>query len=197
MESTIASFRSRARDGAFARLAAGDAWPNVRHTSLITSCRTLPCAKPRAPWRAAVVASAGSEWSDSAAAVCPVADEGDDCAGRRRPRGYLWAELMRRTFGIDVLDCPRCGGRLRLLALIEHVRILERILGHSGLPTDRPKLRPARAPPQPVCDPEQPIERDGCDVLIASAAVCLAAARPPPSGRFDRACRASPVWRRG
>jgi hypothetical protein len=24
-----------------------------------------------------------------------------------------------RTFGIDVLDCPRCGGRLRLLALIE------------------------------------------------------------------------------
>jgi hypothetical protein len=41
---TIASFPSRARDGAFARLAAGDAWPNVRHTSLITSCRTLPCA---------------------------------------------------------------------------------------------------------------------------------------------------------
>jgi hypothetical protein len=23
----------------------------------------------------------------------------------RRPRGDLWAELMRRTFGIDVLDC--------------------------------------------------------------------------------------------
>lgn len=109
---------------------------------------------PRAPWRPAVVASAGSERSDSAAAVCPVADEGDDSAGRRRPRGYLWAELMRRTFGIDVLDCPRCSGRLRLLALIEHVRILERILGHLGLPTDRPEPRPARAPPQPVCDPD-------------------------------------------
>jgi Putative transposase len=102
---------------------------------------------PRAPWRAAVVASAGSEWSAAAAAVCRVADEGDDSAGRRRPRGYLWAELMRRTFGIDVLDCPRCGGRLRLLALIEHARIVERILGHLGLPTDRPEPRPARAPP--------------------------------------------------
>jgi hypothetical protein len=102
---------------------------------------------PRAPWRAAVVASAGSEWSD-ASAVRPVANEGNDSAGRRRPRGYLWAELMRRTFGIDVLDCQRCGGRLRLLALIEHARIVERILRHLGLPTDRPELRPARAPPR-------------------------------------------------
>ncbi len=42
---------------------------------------------PRAPWRAAVVASAGSEWSHAAAAVCPVANEGNDSAGRRRARG--------------------------------------------------------------------------------------------------------------
>jgi hypothetical protein len=37
---------------------------------------------------------------------------------RRRPRssmpppGYLWAQLMRRTFDVDVLECPHCGGRL-------------------------------------------------------------------------------------
>jgi len=32
--------------------------------------------------------------------------------GRAIPaRGYQWAELMRRTFGLDVLACPRCGGR--------------------------------------------------------------------------------------
>jgi hypothetical protein len=29
----------------------------------------------------------------------------------------LWADLMRRTFGFDVLACPRCGGRLRSIAL--------------------------------------------------------------------------------
>ena len=62
------------------------------------------------------------------------------------------AELMRRTFGIDVLDCPRCGGRLRLLALIERTRIVERILWHLGLPTDRPEPRPARAPRPRVDD---------------------------------------------
>jgi uncharacterized protein YbaR (Trm112 family) len=28
-------------------------------------------------------------------------------------------DLMRRAFGFDVLACPRCGGRLRLVATIE------------------------------------------------------------------------------
>src|SRR5206468_9034660 len=102
---------------------------------------------PRAGWRSAVVASAGSEWSEAAAAACPVSDDDRHASAGRGHRGYLWAELMRRTFGIDVLDCPRCGGRLRLLALIEHARIVERILRHLGLPTDRPEPRPARAPP--------------------------------------------------
>ena len=43
---------------------------------------------------------------------------------------------MRRTFRFDVLRCPRCGGRLRLLALIEHASTVQRILRHLGLPTD-------------------------------------------------------------
>ena len=108
---------------------------------------------PRAAGRAAVVGSAGSEWSDAPAGVELV---GDDATGSARPprRGYLWAELMRRTFGIDALECPQCGGRLRLLALIEHVRVVARILRHLGLPTERPTPRPARAPPPSVLDPD-------------------------------------------
>jgi hypothetical protein len=107
---------------------------------------------PRASWRAAVVASAGSEWFGAPAGV--VAEEGAD-SGSRRGDGYLWAELMRRTLGIDVLECPRCGGRLRLMALIEHTKILDRILRHLGLPTDRPEPRPPRAPPLRDDDPCQ------------------------------------------
>jgi hypothetical protein len=30
-----------------------------------------------------------------------------------------WAQLMQRAFGMDVLAGPRCGGRLRFVALIE------------------------------------------------------------------------------
>jgi len=109
---------------------------------------------PRAPWRTAVVASAGSEWSDVPAGARPADADGSDQSGRPRPGAYLWADLMRRTCGVDVLDCPRCGGRLRLLALIEQVRTVERILRHLGLPTHRPEPRPARAPPIPIDDSE-------------------------------------------
>ena len=35
-----------------------------------------------------------------------------------RPRHHAWADLLRRTFAFDVLDCPECGGRLRFLATI-------------------------------------------------------------------------------
>jgi len=57
---------------------------------------------------------------------------------------------MRRTFGFDVLQCPRCGGRLRLIALIEQARVIHRILRHLGLPTELPEPRPARPPPTGV-----------------------------------------------
>jgi hypothetical protein len=35
-----------------------------------------------------------------------------------RPRNYSWAELMHRVWAIDVLECPRCLGRMRILAAI-------------------------------------------------------------------------------
>ena len=99
---------------------------------------------PRAAWRAAVVASAGSAWSGPPGGVD--VEAGESC--RRRGDGYLWAELMRRTFGLDVLECPHCGGRLRLLALIEQPSVVDRIVRHLGLPDERPEPRPPRAPPR-------------------------------------------------
>ena len=53
---------------------------------------------------------------------------------------------MRRTLGIDTLACPRCGGRLRLIALIDEASVIERILRHLRLPTEAPTPRPGRAP---------------------------------------------------
>jgi len=62
----------------------------------------------------------------------------------------LWAELMQRSFGFDVLACPRCGDRLELIALIQDPTVIRRILSHLGLPTDVPAARPARPPPLPI-----------------------------------------------
>lgn len=63
---------------------------------------------------------------------------------RRHPR---WADLMRRAFGIDVLECPHCFGRLRLIATIESPPAVTAILDHLGLSTELPSLSPPRAPP--------------------------------------------------
>ncbi len=64
-----------------------------------------------------------------------------------REEARLWADLMRRTFGIDVLACPRCGGRFRLIALIEEAAVIERFLRHLHLPIEVQTPRPGRAPP--------------------------------------------------
>jgi hypothetical protein len=38
----------------------------------------------------------------------------------QRMTSMTWAELMRRVFAIDVLECPRCHGRMRVLAAVTH-----------------------------------------------------------------------------
>jgi hypothetical protein len=63
------------------------------------------------------------------------------------PRYRAWADLMRRAFELDVLACPRCGGRMRLIATIEDPRVIRRILTHLGLPTEGPDPCPSRPPP--------------------------------------------------
>ena len=99
---------------------------------------------PRAAWRSLVV-QFGAPASPSAAAEPDVVGDGHlEAADCRHTRNYLWAELMRRSLGLDVLACPRCGGRLTLIALIEDPAVIVRILGHLGLPTDIPEAQPAR-----------------------------------------------------
>jgi len=62
-------------------------------------------------------------------------------------RRYSWAELMKRLFLVDVLTCPECGGSRRLLAFILEPSAIEKILRHLNLPTELPRVHPARASP--------------------------------------------------
>ena len=88
---------------------------------------------------------------------------------RRQARGQCWASLMARTFGFDVLACPRCGGRLRLIALIEEAAVLDRILRQLGVPTEIPAARPARAPPLRVESSDPASLDDGTSVFNPSS----------------------------
>ena len=66
---------------------------------------------PRAAWRSQIVEHTPSaDGSDPATTESATAEGDQATAGPRRPGALLWADLMRRTFGFDVLACPRCGG---------------------------------------------------------------------------------------
>ncbi len=62
----------------------------------------------------------------------------------RRPRSLCWAELMRRVFAIDVLECPRCGGSMRILAAIHPPETTRAILECLELPSRSPPIESAR-----------------------------------------------------
>ena len=67
----------------------------------------------------------------------PADDQREDATGRRaRPKYRAWADLMRRAFEADVLSCPRCRGRMTVLATIEDPAVIHRILTHLGLSTE-------------------------------------------------------------
>ncbi len=61
------------------------------------------------------------------------------------PRRLTWAELLRRVFAIDVLACPRCGGRMRVLAAIHPPDAAVAILDCLGLASRAPPPLPARS----------------------------------------------------
>jgi hypothetical protein len=91
----------------------------------------------RAAWRPEVVPRAAPSHD-------PISDPVDEAraittadSARSRARGHNWAAL----------NCPSCGGRLCLIALIEEAAVIDRILRHLGLPMDVPVPHPARAPP--------------------------------------------------
>ena len=66
----------------------------------------------------------------------------------RRARRYRpWADLLKRTFHFDVRSCPRCEGRMRLLAMVIDPKSIARYLRALGEPTGLPVRAPARGPP--------------------------------------------------
>jgi hypothetical protein len=71
---------------------------------------------------------------------------------RREPamvlkRRLTWAALLQRIFAIDILECARCGGRMRVLCIITDRDVAAMILDHLDLPTTPPVALPARGPP--------------------------------------------------
>jgi len=96
---------------------------------------------PHARWRRQIVGF--RRWAASEEAAARRAERG----ASRGLRYWAWATLMRRAVGIDVLACPRCGARLRLIATVEDPAVVGTILAPLGLlhPADSPGPAPPSA----------------------------------------------------
>ena len=88
------------------------------------------------PWRPRIAPKAPTE------EPAPASAEPDRTgpAGGYRP----WAQLLAHTFAVDVLACPKCHGRMRLLAMVEDPANVARFLAAVGEPTAPPR-RSARS----------------------------------------------------
>jgi hypothetical protein len=121
---------------------------------------------PAAQWRPLIVAASSSSAIESAAlqatADVPAAATSPPDANaasaatsiggspppgsRRHGRNYSWAELMKRVWFLDVLECPRCLGRMKIVAAIHSPAAIRKILDCLGLPSRAPPVAPARSP---------------------------------------------------
>jgi hypothetical protein len=107
---------------------------------------------PNAAYRDAVVPHPGSASRPGPLRrhrAGPAAPDDDDDERRRR---LTWAQLLLRVFRIDVLECPHCGSRRRLIALITDPPVVRDILVCVGLDPDPPPRAPPREDP-PAFDP--------------------------------------------
>ena len=53
---------------------------------------------------------------------------------------------MRRVFELDVLECPRCAGRMKILAPVTQPEAIAGILRCLGRPTVAPPIAGSRPP---------------------------------------------------
>ena len=58
-----------------------------------------------------------------------------------------------KVYEVDPLECPKCKGPMRVIALIDDTAVVRRILTHLGLWA--PQVEAQRGPGPPAPDPPQ------------------------------------------
>jgi hypothetical protein len=100
---------------------------------------------PRASWRARVVVY-GRVAAEPTVLAPPLAAGPEGTTVKSSPRTWSWAALMHRAFALDVLACPNCGGRLRLIGTLHDPVVIRKLLAHLGMARSGPS--PGLAPPE-------------------------------------------------
>jgi hypothetical protein len=68
---------------------------------------------------------------------------GESASTSERVSRHPWAWLLARVFAVDVMVCPHCAGRMRLVKLATTREEITKALAHAGLgPRPPPRARP-------------------------------------------------------
>ncbi len=70
--------------------------------------------------------------ADPACTTPPPNGEVDELAAKAASTKLTWAQALQRAFGWDLLKCPHCGGRRKMIAAIRSPSQVEKILRHVG-----------------------------------------------------------------
>ncbi len=95
---------------------------------------------PASAWRARITRRPKAAPEETTA-------QADDAPKRAGSTYRPWAELLARTFAVDVLECPKCKGRMKLIALVKKPASIARFLQGIGEPSCVPERSPPRRPP--------------------------------------------------
>ena len=75
-------------------------------------------------------------------------EEHSDTLEVGKSRSMSWAQRLKRVFGIDMETCSDCGGKIKVIAIIEDYTVAKKILTHIGLDSKAPTPWSPRGPPQ-------------------------------------------------
>ena len=107
-------------------------------------CHGLLAARARS--RARVVAY-GRVAPEPTALAAALVGGAEGTKAKTGSRAWSWAALMHRAFALDVLACPHCGGRLRLIATLHDPAVIRKLLAHLGMARSGPNPGPATPVP--------------------------------------------------
>lgn len=106
---------------------------------------------PNAKYRNLIVPTPNARQRAEKKRKYTTATEPPPSAQTDRPLAPLsWAERLKRVFQIDIELCPKCGGRLRVIAAITQPDVIHKILEHVHEQQAPPGQPPARTNANPT-----------------------------------------------
>ncbi len=65
-----------------------------------------------------------------------------------RKRRMTWAILIKSVYEVDPLECPNCGGKMKIISFIEKCQptVIEKILRHCGMWQENKQRPPLKEP---------------------------------------------------